>query len=858
MSHNFNNISSFGLGPLPESWVHTPYYDASHSIHDNNTFPSGQQDFVPFDEGPDFNDREDQKHIQQTRDIAGQATPGFVPNESKFRPKGNDGTPATDNSSITRPSMAISLPGLSSQKLVMTSSDRAAELRAKLIAQQRASATPTPSSLTKKGSAAQSQANAVVSNVSAVEAATATQGLKDIVRSEQQVLNNQSHQHGESFHQSPRHSEQPSPQHGTSEADIEGLIAYGKAIADANGTFNRNPTTTEVGLEESHVRAKEQSPMDNNNTRRQRHISPFSSEASELGEIKEDALPTFVDAEQSLKGGVTFSRSNIGNQENTTVLNSIRTMSNIKVSASEPTREPEASDNGPQNAALPMQGSNRTSENIKPTMTQAENPQHVRTNHHFPFPTGQQSLQLTSTRDEKNQSPLSPIGKNKVPTSAYNLQVPKHQSQADALNKSHNATPDRDIISQDHSPAKIDIASHGGRGAPLIPNCDNVGPSDDLSVGSTARTMKVSSRDLHTASEQLTSNGADTVDAAVGVDLLEHGTKLDASVFASHQILEDVSDWLELTGYHDSVHRIRRLEIHRKKRTLDMQRAELEREEQKELEQHSRSLRASSLFSSRSPETKSSSIFSRLIRTPGPSRMPPPPIPMKDEIGIKIKNAAYRETQTPWKSVNTDQSNNNDTNSFSDPLNAAKRQQPHDPEIEEGSHPAKIQRLENGNKLQDKQPLLSPVKDQSLKSRVSRIIEPRSADYRRRSRSPELAIPRRASDTGEYPRYQKDVPRASMYSPSISRHPSPSRRSSVTKRDLNYSDNINDAKYQDERESQYQRYTPNYHRGRSRGRGYGIANQRGGFKPYGARGGTQGRACGSEPLDLQNGGQSRT
>ena len=48
---------------------------------------------------------------------------------------------------------------------------------------------------------------------------------------------------------------------------------------------------------------------------------------------------------------------------------------------------------------------------------------------------------------------------------------------------------------------------------------------------------------------------------------------------------EDVSDWLELTEYYDLAHRQKRLTWFRKKRALDIQRAELEREEQMELQE---------------------------------------------------------------------------------------------------------------------------------------------------------------------------------------------------------------------------------------------------------------------------------
>ena len=99
---------------------------------------------------------------------------------------------------------------------------------------------------------------------------------------------------------------------------------------------------------------------------------------------------------------------------------------------------------------------------------------------------------------------------------------------------------------------------------------------------------------------------------------------------------QDISDWLDMTNFHDQEFREKRLGIYRKKRALEMQQAELEREEN-ELQGIPYVPRAqSTLPASSSPKaTRRASIVN--------PKMPPPPLPLKEannDVGIKIKNSA--------------------------------------------------------------------------------------------------------------------------------------------------------------------------------------------------------------------------
>ena len=116
---------------------------------------------------------------------------------------------------------------------------------------------------------------------------------------------------------------------------------------------------------------------------------------------------------------------------------------------------------------------------------------------------------------------------------------------------------------------------------------------------------------------------------------------------------EDISDWLELTDYYDLAHREKRLTWFRKKRALDVQRAELEREEQMELQERSMLKRAQSVLPANIP--------SRATRRASTvhAKMPPPPLPLREtnSVGIKIKDAALSAglstSQTPITPLKT-------------------------------------------------------------------------------------------------------------------------------------------------------------------------------------------------------------
>ena len=207
---------------------------------------------------------------------------------------------------------------------------------------------------------------------------------------------------------------------------------------------------------------------------------------------------------------------------------------------------------------------------------------------------------------------------------------------------------------------------------------------------------------------------------------------------------EDLNDWLELTDYHDLAHRERRLTLFRKRRALDIQRAELEREEQLELHERSLLKRAQSTLPTSTPPkvTRRASVLN--------VRMPPPPLPLKQsnhDSGIKIKDSAVATgLATPVSSRSN-----------------LKRQHGEDDLESRRMQPAeKIARTDLNGNLANEKSLTSPasakevssIKGEAvpLESRISRDEDRFRPRFRARSRSPEYRRRSMSPRRQRYPR----------------------------------------------------------------------------------------------------------
>lgn len=193
-------------------------------------------------------------------------------------------------------------------------------------------------------------------------------------------------------------------------------------------------------------------------------------------------------------------------------------------------------------------------------------------------------------------------------------------------------------------------------------NRDKAEPVKDYSKKERETGQQPTPKKMTSEAQQLTHNSRSNdqfvkpVDdiKAIGRENRASDTTRQLSEQDNHKQVEDARDWLEMTGYFDLQYRKKGLARFRKLRAIDLEkaelereRAELEREAQLDFEGRSHFVRSQSAFPRESVERSTSGplISPQVIRS-SISAMPPPPIPSKeaaDDMGIKIKDSANRE-----------------------------------------------------------------------------------------------------------------------------------------------------------------------------------------------------------------------
>lgn len=197
---------------------------------------------------------------------------------------------------------------------------------------------------------------------------------------------------------------------------------------------------------------------------------------------------------------------------------------------------------------------------------------------------------------------------------------------------------------------------------------------------------------------------------------------------------EDVRDWLEMTGYFDADYRNTALARFRKIKVLDLQRAELEREAQLEIERRSHFTRSQSAMLRESGEASASGIVGSSILAMPP---PPPPRQVIDDIGIKIKDSANREGLPRDTDLHVDKM---PTDTLKTPMQTLKRARlDDDPDSMRNQPVEKLSRVESNNRMSDKKQPESPtaVKGEyrSIENRATRSSVRHPNESRARSRS---------------------------------------------------------------------------------------------------------------------------
>lgn len=288
------------------------------------------------------------------------------------------------------------------------------------------------------------------------------------------------------------------------------------------------------------------------------------------------------------------------------------------------------------------------------------------------------------------------------------------------------------------------------------------------SVGPRTPKARVTEVQQHTSNNTSHGNDRDIPVRATG----EGANNFSVEIVDQHDGEDDdVRDWLEMTGYADLSYRKTALARFRKIKALDLQRAELEREALLESEGRSFIARPQSAMPRESVEPKTI-ISPKAIRT-SVLAMPPPPLPTKDivmkdtidDIGIKIKDSANRdslvsthimEDETRAR-INHEQ---NKTKSLS-----LKRFYSDDESDARNGRPAeKISRIDtNGRSIDSKGEVTPTGKNQrSLDHRVTRNegaherVRSRSPESRHRSPSPMRG---RTFNYEKHEKYEKYMPR---------------------------------------------------------------------------------------------------
>ena len=845
----------------PQSANHNHNYIAQYQgINMNDTVQNTQQDFVPFDDSGGFYNDEDDGALGLEAQFSG-------PNDQlRAGLRGLNQANVTHGASIELPYLVNDAPRCESQqKSSMTANDRAAELRAKLIAQQRASITPTLPRPQAKPKVEPSQ-NSIGSPFQAV-------GKKVQYCQNPMSSDNQANATNKIKDKVSEQTPNPTGQ-GTSDADIDVLIAHGKAFADSGKTLNDNDTAKHTINNQSNNTRKQlfnheaELPAAIHDTVRQgSNNSVGSSGASEIGEIKEDTVKASPPHQLPRPSSHELSLE-LNNEAALSTSSPSKTTVNPKHVPSAFHKDFEAKRARDQNMRMPIT-SRQTEQNTNDNFVQR--PAHKSGIYQSTPPS--QSDSSRNCRDLSHSSRDWP--EDKVKTSAHNSFLPTDERYDTSFNaRAHGGGIEQenlDRIDRTRTQHKPISRLESNRSAAERSHDIEEESSTEINGHSDAirgaRRITATEKAPILSDRSLITTGTTKADELLSIESPDSVAGIDPSIFVNRQTYEDVCDWLKITGYFNVPHRTKRLDIHRKKRALEVQREELEREEQLELEQHSRSLRASSAYPLMGFEpAPSASIFSPKAFKPSISNMPPPPLPSKDDMGIKIKDSANLEAISTLKSGVMDPRNKQPADHCSNTASVTKRQRPQDIEIRPDGPIDKMRRLDLESFEKGKKSLRSPImKDESLESRRSRNNEPRSAGYRRRSRSLErrrrsLSPPqRRASDTGGYNGYLRNTSRVDIYSPKSSRHVSPTRRNSDSRdppahRGPMTSGNEYEARIHDERGSYYQYQTPHNYGGRGRGR-TNFASCRNGLKAYNGRGGGQGSSIDSQRSNLQEGMQ---
>lgn len=854
-----------------QSWPNYVENSNNYEMHyqgpptDNGGKPFNHQEHIPYDEGDDFYDNGD-------TDTVGAIEPGNqLSNEtdgSTFL-RGSSTAMLHDAASTKsrtddQPRLHSVRPGIATPKPDTAAlNDRAAELRAKLLATKRGSTPGTPSNHPKKTTGYGSKGYSGSDDSTELNKHNFTKHFTSDRQNALGVSARRSLPVTTKTVEAPH----PSPTQIDGSHDIEALFAEARAANAARAT---GVISTQESADKDHVDKKLKTSNKQSTT--QTHLQPevatnksrlsmnnnmVSSDGSELGEIHDDksnperapypepSKPTNSGHQNRVSNDKPILQTSADNSSKGQVADKLNTISSggLKSRAGGNPTQPRDLLNTHQSPGSPLVPQPRNSRQTPQTelrQERTERPQSTQDSRHEQVrdPTSQ-PIQRAKDSLAPSQQPSRAQVKESERVSTARHRHYEHDFQASREHIERNARAAAVYKKELEDKARQQDSSRARMGKVELDTSANirgVRKRPALMPKATIPAEKPLAADYHHHNQNPDNRPPEKE--------TQHELKAENGKHAAESP-EDLKDWLDLTNYNDVQLRNQRLAIFREMKATDAHRAELQRQ----AEQLGIIRTPSALSQESSEATAARSIASpKNFRLSSAMAMPPPPAPLHegpDDLGIKIKNSANREVLSPPRKPKR---------AHADDDLASRHAQPKIPHLDSSG-------VSSQPKLQ-----LSPAilrrGPTSCEDRVSADNRQFPTEFRERSRSPQA---RRRSLT-PVPRHRE--------------HPTSPTRFEVadTRSEQEFHENIRslrgyEAQSQDERGNFSTEYNPrwnsyrpnaNYHqgalnsnyRGRGRGgRGGYYTNTRGGNKPYRYSEGNHGvEEVGSASLNLQAGG----
>ncbi|KAA6415198.1 MAG: YTH-domain-containing protein [Lasallia pustulata] len=669
MEQNFNtynafpndqNDDTFGAlsGPLlypspfqtsfQQQWPNTPGWQSNGQDNYNyypgqltgsNGYFANQQDFLPYDEGEDFYNNEDEDTEMEAQhpdtEIMGNSgnnparqpqvplrNPTVVPGAAPHSPK-------TQNQS---PAGSVTAEGSVSKPISTAINDRAAELRAKLLAKRTVgSGTPTPEIKAVKSNSSADGVKAepgkpterVDTRSGPVPLQLKSRGYSELTKGNVPAQN-------KTDDKSTANSIAALKERTNSSADIDGLFAETRAAMAAEdtqkksgerGEKTRSSAVGQAAQASARTRTETKTQTDHAKDSRRSSLNESlgSSGLSEQGEIREDQ-PKEKNPQPSEPVPSTPStvKPGVDNEERTR-RSQANSTANKPLTKQIDTRLANGHRNGPpaENApSIPPSSAMRGLPNTAPLREAPGRPKVDRQDHYRERPLPAQDRRQLEPQDARAADKAKNDSEHR-----RNQEIPYRRSSNSLAAIEANERAAAEYNRRNQKPVAAPEPNEGPE------------PENKRSV----------------PKPRLQESGA-----MLAPDV--------PKVTPEQQVIdyiEDLDEWLQMTGYHDRPYRKKALARHRKLIALDLQRAELEREAQVEHEERSHLARGQSIMPRESVETSSvrSVLSPRNIRTSSIFSMPPPPLPIKEshyDVGVKIKDLASRESLGTARRVEDD------------------------------------------------------------------------------------------------------------------------------------------------------------------------------------------------------------